>query len=360
MALLHYWLLTMRGGERVLAELCRMFPGADVYTHAFNCAHLVPEITVHPIYESLIARLPGARNFCQCYLPLMPFAQRRWDFSGYSLIISSESGPVKGIRKPAGCRHICYCHTPMRYVWDMYEEYYRRTSLPGKIAMRFFREPMRRYDLKSAECVDEFVANSRFVAERIRRIYGRGSKVVYPPVNTDFFGRAAERERKFFLLAGQLTGYKRPDLVVRAFSRLNDRLVVAGVGEELPHLRALAGPNVEFVTAPDNEELRDLYAGARALIFPGIEDFGIIPVEAQAAGCPVIAFRGGGALESVVENRTGLFFDEPTPESLLETVEAFKGYRFLPEELKENAARFSPEQFRAQMKRIIDGDGGEG
>ncbi len=359
-ALLHYWLLTMRGGERVFAELCRMFPGADVYTHACNRDRIVPEITEHPIYESLIARLPGARKMCQCYLPLMPSAQRRWDFSGYSLIVSSESGPVKGIRKPAGCRHICYCHTPMRYVWDMYEEYFRRASLPGRVAMRLFRGPMRRYDLKSAECVDQFVANSHFVAERIRRIYGRESQVVYPPVDTDFFGGGQERERNFFLLAGQLTGYKRPDLVVRAFSRLNERLVVAGAGEELPRLRALAGPNVEFVVSPDDEELRDLYTGARALIFPGIEDFGIVPVEAQAAGCPVIAFRGGGAQESVVERRTGLFFDEPSPESLLEAVEEFRSCRFSAEELRENAARFSREQFRERMRRIIDGDGDGG
>lgn len=359
-ALLHYWLLTMRGGERVFAELCGMFPGADVYTHACNRTRIVPEITVHPIHESLIGHLPGGRRFCQCCLPLMPFAQKRWDFSGYSLIVSSESGPVKGIRKPSGCRHICYCHTPMRYIWDMYDDYFRRASLPGRVAMRLFREPMRRYDLKSAECVDQFVANSRFVAGRIRRIYGREAEVVYPPVDTVFFGSGQERERSFFLLAGQLTGYKRPDLVVRAFSRLNERLVVAGAGEELPRLRAMAGPNVEFVTAPDDEALRDLYTGARALIFPGIEDFGIVPVEAQAAGCPVIAFRGGGALESVVEHKTGLFFDEPTPESLLEAVETFRGYRFDSEELRANAARFSREQFRARMALVIRGDGGEG
>ncbi|MBS1370889.1 MAG: glycosyltransferase [Lentisphaeria bacterium] len=352
-ALLHYWLLTMRGGERVFAELCTLFPKADVYTHACNRDRLVPEITGHPIYESFVSRLPGARQACQRYLPLMPAAQRRWDLSGYSLIISSESGPVKGIRKPEGCRHICYCHTPMRYVWDMHDEYFRKASLAGKAAMRLFRDPMRRYDLKSAQCVDQFVANSRFVAERIRRAYGRESAVVYPPVNTDFFGSAHERERSYFLLAGQLTGYKQPQLVVRAFARLNERLIVAGAGEELPKLRAIATPNVEFVVAPDDEELRDLYAGARALIFPGVEDFGIIPVEAQAAGCPVIAFRAGGALESVVENHTGLFFDEQSEASLLGAVEEFRGRRFSPEELKENAAHFSREQFRKEMGRII-------
>lgn len=205
----------------------------------------------------------------------------------------------------------------MRYVWDLYDEYYRNASLPGRLAMRLFRDRLRRYDLESAECVDRFIANSRFVAERIRRIYGRDAEVVHPPADIGFFGVAPEMERGYFLLAGQLTAYKRPELAVRAFSRLDDRLIVAGSGEELPRLRAIAGKNVEFVVAPDDETLRKLYAGARALVFPGIEDFGIVPVEAQAAGCPVIAFRAGGALESVVEGRTGLFFDEQSEASLL-------------------------------------------
>lgn len=352
-ALLHYWLVAMRGGERVFEQLCRLFPEADIYTHACCRDRLSAEITRHPIRESMIARFPGGRRFCQCCLPLMPAAQKRWDFSEYELLFSSESGPVKGVRKPAGCRHICYCHTPMRYVWDLYDEYYRNASLPGRLAMRLFRDRLRRYDLESAECVDRFIANSRFVAERIRRIYGRDAEVVHPPADIGFFGAAPEMERGYFLLAGQLTAYKRPELAVRAFSRLDDRLIVAGSGEELPRLRAIAGKNVEFVVAPDDETLRKLYAGARALVFPGIEDFGIVPVEAQAAGCPVIAFRAGGALESVVEGRTGLFFDEQSEASLLGAVEEFKGRCFLPAELRRNAARFSGEIFRDKISRIV-------
>ena len=181
-ALLHYWLTNMRGGENVLAEFCRLFPDADIFTHAWNPEKVREPFASHRITETFIGRLPLARRKCQMYLPLMPSALARLDLSGYDLILSSESGPIKGIRKPAGARHVCYCHTPMRYIWDMYEDYYQAAGFGGRIAMRLFRDFMRRYDLRSAESVDMFLANSRFVAERIKRIYGRDSTVVYPPV----------------------------------------------------------------------------------------------------------------------------------------------------------------------------------
>ncbi|MDR0933406.1 MAG: glycosyltransferase [Victivallales bacterium] len=352
-ALLHYWLLTMRGGERVFAELCDMFPDADVYTHACNRKRIAPAIKSHAIKESFISRLPGAKRACQCYLPLMPMAQKKWDFSEYPLIISSESGPIKGIRKPKESFHICYCHTPMRYLWDMYDGYFRKASFSGKAAMRLFRDSLRSYDLKSAETVDVFVANSRFVAERIKRIYNRDSEVIYPPVNTDFFGDAPVRERNYFLLAGQLIGYKRPELVVRAFSRLSDRLIVAGAGEELAKLQSIATNNVEFVISPDDDQLRELYAGAKALIFPGVEDFGMIPVEAQAARCPVIAFKAGGVLESVEPGQTGIFFENPTERALLEAIEEFQRQKFSEDALKKSAERFSRAKFRSEMERVI-------
>ncbi len=352
-ALLHYWLLGMRGGEMVLEELCRMFPQADVFTHAARPEKLSADIASHCIRESMIARLPLGRTHCQRYLPLMPAALKRWDFSSYDLIISSESGPVKGIRKPAGCRHICYCHSPMRYVWDLYDEYYRSTGLGGRLAMRAFRGYLKNYDLKSSENVDQFIANSKFVAERIKRIYGRDSVVVYPPVEVEYFQQAPELERRHFLFVGQLVCYKQPEIAVRVFAGIpHEKLIVVGEGPQLEQLRRTATPNIEFQPRVSREKLRELYASAKALIFPGIEDFGIVPVEAQAAGCPVIALRAGGALETVAEEETGIFFDGP--ERLAAAVERVKSMNFPRAKFQENTARFTASCFQFELMKIIN------
>ncbi len=220
-ALLHYWLVNRRGGENVLAEFCRLWPEADIFTHAWNPEAIGEPFSSHRIVESFIGRLPGARRNCQKYLPLMPAAIRRLDLSGYKLIVSSESGPIKGVRKPKEALHVCYCHTPMRYLWDMYEDYYRTTGPAGKAAMRIFRDYLRRYDLASAGSVDAFIANSGFVADRIRRIYGRESTVIYPPVESGFFREAAGSPKEdYYLFVGQLIAYKRPDLAIAACRKL--------------------------------------------------------------------------------------------------------------------------------------------
>jgi len=321
-ALLHYWLTGMRGGEMVLAELCKLFPQADIYTHAVITDRLCPDITAHRIHESLIAQLPLGRKHCQKYLPIMPYALKKWDFSAYDLIISSESGPVKGIRKPEHARHICYCHTPMRYLWDMYDLYYQSTGLFGKLAMTAFKNHLREYDLRSADSVDDFIANSKFVADRIKRIYHREATVIYPPVNVDFFIQAPLQERTHYLFAGQLVCYKRPDLVVNAFARLpQEKLIVVGDGPLKKELRKKASSNISFLTFVDRKKMRDLYASSKALLFPGIEDFGIIPVEAQAAGCPVIAMNVGGTKETVLDGTTGILIKEQSESALLHAIE---------------------------------------
>ena len=336
-ALLHYWLTNVRGGEKVLAALGELLPEADVFTHAY-LPHPFGEssrerLWGHHVSESFIARLPFGRRHPQAYLPLMPTASRALELDGYDLIVSSESGPIKGIRKPDGARHVCYCHTPMRYLWDMHEDYYRSAGLLGKASMKLFTRYLRREDLKSAESVDEFVANSAFVAERIKRIYGRDSVVVHPPVDVGFFGAGDRVAGDYYLFAGASVAYKRCDLAEAACRRMGRRLVVA-----------------HNVTS---EELRGLYAGAKALIFPGIEDFGMVPVEAQAAGTPVIAFGGGGALETVVDGKTGLFFHEPNVEALCGAIEEFESRQWHAEACRAHALRFSADRFAAAMRNLL-------
>ena len=340
-ALLHYWLTNRRGGEQVLSALGRLLPDADIYTHAFGHKIRTPgEDGVwegHRVRETFIARLPLGRRNPQAYLPFMPLATRRIALDGYDLIVSSESGPIKGIRKPKGSRHVCYCHTPMRYLWDLHDEYYRDAGPFGKLAMRLFTPYLRREDLKSAESVDTFVANSAFVADRIKRIYGRDSTVVYPPVDVDFFGECERTPGDYYLFAGAPVKYKRLDLARAACARLGRRLVVAGGGE--------------FT----REDMRAAYAGARALLFPGMEDFGIVPVEAQAAGTPVIAYGVGGARETVVSGETGLFFAEQTVDSLCTAIEEFESRAWTPERCRAQAACFAPSVFSRSMKSVLDG-----
>ena len=355
-ALLHYWLTNMRGGENVLAEFCRLFPDADIFTHAWNPEKVREPFASHRITETFIGRLPLARRKCQMYLPLMPSALARLDLSGYDLILSSESGPIKGIRKPAGARHVCYCHTPMRYIWDMYEDYYQAAGFGGRIAMRLFRDFMRRYDLRSAESVDMFLANSRFVAERIKRIYGRDSTVVYPPVDAECFVRQREDERKeYYLFTGQLISYKRPELALRACLRMGRKLVVIGDGPMLKTLEkeAAGSPDIVFAGRAERPQLRRYYAEARALLFPGIEDFGIVPLEAQCVGTPVIALGIGGALETVKNGETGVFFPEATVDSLCAAMEEFESMRFDPEILVRHARGFGREVFLRNMRQVL-------
>lgn len=358
-ALLHYWLTNMRGGENVFAEFCKLFPDADVFTHAWNPEKIREPFNSHRITESFIGRLPLARRKCQIYLPLMPSALKQLDFTGYDFILSSESGPCKGIRKPAGAYHVCYCHTPMRYIWDMYEDYYQAAGMGGKIAMRLFKNYMRKYDLKSAECVDRFLANSHFVAERIKRIYGRDSTVVYPPVDTDYFIPDSQDEPKgYYLFAGQLISYKRPELALRACMKLHRKLVLVGDGPMRPQLEkeAAGNPDIVFAGRAERPQLRKYYAESRALIFPGIEDFGIVPLETQSLGIPVIALGAGGALETVVSGQTGLFFPEPSVDSLCHAVEEFEAMKFDRQIITDHARQFSRTVFVQKLRKELGMD----
>ena len=344
------------GAERVLRTLCEMYPDADMFTHAYIPAK-APGFERHRVIESFIARLPLGREHPQAYLPLLPFASRTFDLSAYDLIVTSDAGPIRGIRKRPDQRHVCYCHSPMRYIWDLYDEYYRTAGLGGKIAMRMFAPSLRRADLKSAESVDAFVANSRYIAGRIKRIYGRDAEVVYPPCNIEFFRRAGEpvEKKDYYLVAGRLVGYKRADLALRACLRMGRKLVIVGIGEQEGLLRKIAGGSgrVTFRRRISDEDLRRTYQEARALLFPGLEDFGIVPVEAQAAGTPVIAFGEGGALETVRDGETGLFFHEQTEKSLCHAIEEFESRDWDRTTCTLNAARFGQAAFKDGMRAAI-------
>lgn len=340
-AIIHYWLVNDRGGEKVLARLAEQFPDADLFTHVVDRSILPESIRRLNIRTTFIQKLPVAKKLYKYYLPLMPLALRRLDLSGYDLIISSESGPAKGIRKPEGTTHICYCHTPMRYLWDLSDEYAQNASLLQKIGMKLFLPRLRKWDLWSATQVDRFIANSQFVAERVKRIYGREADVLYPPVDVEHFHALERDPQDFYLFFGQLTAYKRADLAVEAFNRLGKRLVVAGTGESFQGLEKMAGPNIELLGRVSVEKRDQLYSQAKALIFPGVEDFGIIPVEAQAAGCPVIAFGEGGALETVIDGQTGVFFAEQTADSLCAAIEKFQTLENMEPACREHATNFS-------------------
>ena len=355
-AIVHYWLVGMRGGEKVLEELCRLYPDADIYTHVHDAARTSALINSHRITTTYIAKLPFARKLYQKYLPLMPSALEELDLTGYDLVISSESGPAKGVITHPNAVHVCYCHSPMRYLWDQYHVYRGNASRLTRIVMSLTMPVLRAWDLASAARVDRFIANSSFIARRIAKAYGRDSEIVFPPVDLDAFQVAPAPSRDFYFCIGQLVPYKRFDLAVAACTRLGRRLVVVGTGSETARLKAMAGPTIEFRGWASNEELAGFYQNCRALLFPGEEDFGIVPLEAMASGRPVIAYGSGGALDTVVDGRTGVFFSRQDEAELVGAIERFEAIEdgFSPTDIRRHARGFGREIFRAKLKTAID------
>ncbi len=354
-AIVHYWFVAQRGGEKVVEELCRLFPQADLFTHVLDPARLSPELATRSITTSFVNALPWAKRCYQYYLPLMPLALEQFDLRGYDLVISSESGPAKGVITDARTIHLCYCHTPMRYLWDMTHDYTAGSGPVKRALMAPALHYLRMWDRLSADRVDRFIANSANVARRIAKHYRRDSVVIHPPVDTEAF-RIADQSDDFYLMVGQLVRYKRADLAVKAFTRMGRRLVILGEGEEMGALRKIAGPFVEFLGWQPFAAVRERYARCRALVFPGEEDFGLVPVEAMASGRPVIAYGRGGAVETVVDGRTGLFFSEQTVESLTDAVRRFEAmeHSFVPEDIRRHATRFGVERFGRAMRDLIE------
>jgi glycosyltransferase involved in cell wall biosynthesis len=363
-ALVHYWLVRRRGGERVLEALAEIFPEADIFTLVLDRAALPPALRSRRITPSFLQSFPGVTRYYRNLLPLFPLALEQFRLDAYDLVISSESGPAKGVITPASACHICYCHSPMRYLWDMYHRYraQKRLGWFRRTAFSLSAHYVRFWDLATVPRVDYFVANSRNVASRIQKHYRRPAHVIHPPVTVSA-GYIAPSLGDYYLVVGELVDYKRVDLAIEACNRLRRPLRIVGDGEQYRRLRRLAGPTVKFLGFLPDEAVRENYAHCRALLFPGEEDFGMVPVEAQSFGRPVIAYGRGGALETVrglfdslpPESATGVFFGEPSVDSLVEAMRVFEliESRLSPSFIRAQVERFDALRFKAEMIEFI-------
>lgn len=356
-AIVHHWLVSMRGGERVVEQLCGLFTNVEIFALVADKSRLSETLKQRPIHTSFLQRFGGPRYY-KAMLPLFPVAIRSLRLpKDVDVIISSDASLIKGVYNPNNVPHVCYCHSPPRYLWDLKDVYMSQTSglgFFGRIAFRTNVNRLRRFDRSSARKVDHFVANSFFVKERIRRYYERDAMVIYPPVAVDRFS-ASEPRGEFYLVVSELVSYKRVDIAIEACVILRKRLVVVGGGAELARLRLLAGPTIEFRGRVSDDELRLLYQRCKAFIHPQIEDFGISAVEAQAAGAPVIAFRAGGAMETVVDGETGLFFDAQASEDLARVLLEFerRSAELKSATCRANSQRFTERNFRERVKHLF-------
>ncbi len=353
-AIIHYWLVGMRGGERVVEALCKLFPSADIFTHVYDPDAISDVIKSHMIRTTFIQKLPLAVQWYNRYLALMPLALEQIDLRGYNLVISSESGPAKGIISEPGALHVCYCHSPMRYLWDQYFRYLEGCTKITRAAMRLTFHYLRMWDVTSSHRVDKYIANSNYAASRIQQYWRREAEVIYPPVDVNRFRVSSENDG-YYLWLGKIVQYKRPDLAVEAFNRNGRKLIMLGDGEQLHSIKRIAKGNISFVGAVDDATVAQYLQRCKALVFTGIEDFGIVPVEAMACGKPVIAFGQGGVTESLIENITGIFFRDATAESLNEVIHRFETVRkpFEPFAIRQQAEKFHETVFMDRMRNAV-------
>ena len=363
---MHDWLTGMRGGERCLEVFCELFPEAPLYTLLHVPGSVSPLIERRRIVTSFVQRLPDAAARYRYYLPLFPAAVRGFDLRGYDIVVSLSHCVAKGVRAAPGALHLSYCFTPMRYVWDLYDEYFgARAGWLPRLVMPPVAAALRAWDRRTG-AVDDFVAISRHIADRIRRVYGREAEVIYPPVDVARF-RIAERRDDFYLVVSALVPYKRVDLAVAAAGALGRRLLVVGTGPEVRRLQAAAGPTVQFLGWRSDEEVADLYARCRAVLFPAVEDYGIVPLEAAAAGRPTIALAHGGALETMIGLEDGgapptaVFFRRQTVDDVVAAMRTFEAaeHRFDPHALRARAAQFDRPLFARRVRDWIDARWGE-
>lgn len=356
-ALAHDWLNQMGGAENVLECWVDFYPNAPVYTTIY-APNLMPDsYREWPIRTTWLNRAPAIHRHHQPYLPLYPLAVRSMDFSDYEVILSNKSGFIHGLRHDTNQCHICYCLSPTRYVWD-YESYAARERFGGWLGLAIapLIARLRRWDYEAAQRVDQFIAISTEVQQRISRHYQRDSVIIYPPVDTTRFRPLSRHQppEDYYFIVSRLIPYKRIDLAVQACTKLGRKLIIVGDGRDRAALQAIAGPTIEFKGRLPAADVVTLMASCRAFIFPGFEDFGITPVEAQAAGRPVIAFAKGGALDTVIDPQTGLFFHEQSVEALIEAIEQFERLSFDPTLARQNAERFSISRFKQELMGFVN------
>ena len=360
-ALVHDWLTGMRGGEKCLEVLCRRWPDARLYTLLHKRGSVSPIIEDRRPITSFLQRFPSVERYYRYMLPLMPFAAN-WRIADCDLLVSSSHCIAKAALPPRGVPHVCYCHTPMRYAWHMKESYFggKFGRVKASLVDRLLRS-MREWDRRTSDRVTHFIANSQTVQKRIRQSYGRESVVINPPVDTDFYTPAAIEREDFYLIVSAFAPYKRLDLAIESCRRLGRRLAIIGTGQDAARLRALAGPNVTFLGWQSNEAIRDHLRRCRALLFPGEEDFGIVPVEANACGTPVIAYGKGGATETIVPlgrstAPTGVWFDEQTTAALTEAMERFErsAPAFHSGAIRRHALRFNSKRYELEMVDYLE------
>jgi glycosyltransferase involved in cell wall biosynthesis len=361
-AILHYWFLLNGGGENVVDALLEIFPDADVFCLFADRKSVPKQLSADRLKVSYLSKIPFAKKMNRLMFPLYPGATGSFDFTGYDLVISSDSPPIKGIVTPVDTIHISYCHTPGRFIWDLAPEF--TASLPwfARGIFASLAAHARTTDFVDAQRITQFVANSEYVKKRISHFYKRDSIVIYPPVNTTS-GYIADRTDDYYLSAGRLVGTKRLEILIEACNKLRRKLLIVGAGRESEKLRALAGPTIEFTGRVSDQQLWDYYARCRAFLFAAEEDFGIVPLEAQACGRPVIAFGRGGSLETVrVNDRlglpdTGVFFDRQDPDSVIDAIRRFemKEDSFSPRDIQKHARKFDKALFQSRMLEVIEG-----
>lgn len=355
-AVVHDWLTGMRGGEKVLEAIFRLYPDAELHTLVHRRGSVTPFIEQRRVRRSLVDRLPLATTRYREYLPLFPFAIEQFNFDRFDLVISSSHCAAKSVVVPGRTTHVCYCHSPMRYAWDQFEAYFgpERAGKAGSAVLRRVMSWMARWDRATADRVDRYVANSQYVAGRIGRYYNRVASVVYPPVDTDFFTPDAARPRTHYLIVSALVPYKRVDIAIDACRRAGRPLIVAGDGPDRARLEARADGHVTFTGPASNDDIRDLYRGAHAVLLPGEEDFGIVPVEAQACGTPVIALGRGGALETVRDGVTGLHAGASDAAAFADALLRAESMTWDRAAIRANAERFSHAAFTTGFAAIVD------
>lgn len=353
-AIVHDWLTNMGGAEKIIKILHGMFPDAPIYTLVYDKDNMPNEFKSMDIRTSVLQKIPFSKKKYQSLLPLMPTAVEQFNLSDYDVVISSSTCCAKGIITGTDTLHICYCNTPMRYGWDFYHNYIENKNRLSKVMIAFSMNYIRLWDRLSADRVDNFISNSNNVSKRIRKHYKRESKVIYPPVDTGFYTPSNENE-DYYLIVSRLVPYKRVDLAIKVFNELGLPLIIIGEGSELKTYIRVVKNNIKLMGKLSDDEVRDYYRKCKAFIFPGEEDFGITPVEAQACGRPVIAFGKGGALETVVNDKTGIFFNEQNTESLKEAVLSLEKNisQFDKEVIRQHSLKFSIDRFREEMNKFI-------